>query len=120
MFFIMGVSPKNRLLPFTQQGICPVCGGMTRFEVRAEASCLTLFFIPVLRFGGRYLLVSTCCGAACELPRALGKAIERGEVDSIDPSQFLFSGGGRGRRCPSCGAEADPSFRFCPHCGAPL
>ena len=120
MFFVIGMTPKNWILPFQQQGICPVCGRMTRFEAWAAANCLSLFFIPVFRFGKRYSLVGACCGASCELPPALGKAIERGEVDSVDLSQLHFSGWPQGKRCPSCGADADPSFQFCPRCGARL
>lgn len=118
MFFIVGLTPNSWQLPFQQQGICPVCGRMARFEVWATANCLTLFFLPVCRFGKRYTLVSSCCGASCELPSALGKAVERGEIAELNLAQMEFYGGGK--RCPACGAEADPSFRFCPHCGAPL
>ncbi len=120
MFFVIGMSPKRWQLSFRQQGICPVCGRMARFEGWASANCLSLFFIPVLRFGKRYYLVSACCGASCELPRELGRSMERGEVDRLDLSQFQFSGGRPQGACPGCGAEVDPAFSFCPHCGARL
>ena len=121
MFFIMGVTPGRKPLPFSQQGICPVCGRMARFEIRMDCYCLTLFFLPVFRFRKRYFLTSTCCGAACELPAGLGKAAERGEADSIDPLAMHFTAGTpQPKRCPACGFEADPSFQFCPKCGARL
>ena len=119
MFFMMGITPKQWALPFSQQGICPVCGRMSRFEVWVTAQCLSLFLIPVFRFGKRYMLSSVCCGAACELPAELGKAIERGEIESVDLSAMPFSRS-RERRCPGCGRESDPSFQFCPYCGTPL
>lgn len=120
MFFILGISPKSWQLPFQQQGPCPVCGRLAHFEVWVTANCLALFFIPVFRFGKQYSLVASCCGASCELPPSLGKAIARGEVTSLDLSQLQFDGWPQGKRCPACGAEADPSFQFCPHCGARL
>lgn len=119
MFFVMGITPKQWKLPFSQQGICPSCGRMSRFEVWATAQCLTLFFIPVFRFGKRYTMSAVCCGAVCELPAALGKAMERGEVDAVDLSSLPFSRSRRSR-CPGCGRETDPSFQFCPYCGAQL
>lgn len=121
MFFIMGISPRSKQLDFSQQGVCPACGRLTRFEVWVTMTCLTLFFIPTLRWGKRYYLKSTCCGAVCELPRSLGDAIARGEVTSIDPSSLHFSGGAPCvKRCPACGFTTDEDYQFCPKCGSRL
>ncbi len=121
MFFVIGLSPERKQLSFSQQGVCPVCGRMARFDLWRTANCLTLFFLPVCRFAKQYFFITSCCGASCALPPALGKAAAHGALSSIDLQSLHFSSGAaQPRLCPACGFPANPGFQFCPKCGMRL
>lgn len=119
MFFIFGISQREDKLDFHQTFICPCCSSYGRMEVFYAYSYFSLFFIPLFKWNKRYYVKTSCCGAECEIPLALGNAIKRGEIAFLNTDNLPFSR--RTRRCPKCGyIPADDSFEYCPRCGAKL
>ena len=116
MFFILGVQQEARELDFDQTVICPCCGRFGHLRIVRVCTVLSLFFLPVLRWGRRYEARMGCCGAACPLPEALGRDVERGRVTALNLSDLPFTGRGP-RRCRRCGYETGEDFDFCPRCG---
>ena len=86
MFFIFGISDKQEKLPYENYcvNICTACNAYCSYEVIADYLCLYLFFIPVLKFGKRYLVRTTCCGALFSISKEKGRAIEKGETVYLD------------------------------------
>ncbi len=118
MFFILGIQDEVRELAFDQTVVCPVCGRFGHLRVTVACTVLSLFFLPVLRWGRRYAVRLSCCGAGCDLDARLGRDIERGRVTQLDPDGLPLSGGRPGRkRCRQCGFETGEDFAFCPRCG---
>lgn len=121
MFFMMGIFPEEKQLDFTQTGICPACGRLGRYEVFRTCSCLSLFFIPVWRWGKQYRVRMNCCGAVYALLPEKGRAIEHDpSAVTLIPDDLTPLSGPRNttRHCPACGfISYDPAFTFCPKCG---
>ena len=87
-------------------------------------SYLSLFFIPVLKWGRSYYVRTTCCGASVQLDEDLGRRIARGEVTSL-PEDIIPAGQGYGgfggrKHCANCGFETEEDYQFCPKCGGRL
>lgn len=118
MFFIMGINQLQKDLDFDQTVVCPVCGRFGHLHIVMVYTCLSLFFLPVLKWGKRYYASIGCCGAGCELDPDLGRSIARGEMDTLDPAALHFSAGQGVRRCRRCGYTTNEDFEFCPKCGA--
>ena len=116
MFFIMGIQDEERPLDFDQLVCCPVCGRYGRLRIVRRCTVLSLFFLPVFRWGRRYEARMGCCGASAVLPAELGRDVERGRATELDPSRLSFTGRGP-RRCHRCGYETSQDFDFCPRCG---
>ena len=126
MFFMMGIFPEEKQLDFTQTGICPACGRLGRYEVFRTCSCLSLFFIPIWRWGKQYRVRMNCCGAVYALDAEIGRRIARGEAAAIRPEDLdgpigpavedHFRRAPR-HRCRFCGYETDENFDYCPKCG---
>ncbi|MFZ2744125.1 MAG: zinc-ribbon domain-containing protein, partial [Trichococcus flocculiformis] len=79
-----------------------------------------LFFIPVITFGKKYLVRTTCCDTWYLLDPLVGKAIEWKETVSIRDSdlQMYQTGEPLESRCPNCGASYPHGSNYCPNCGA--
>lgn len=149
MFFIMGVSQGQKKLNFDQLVICGHCGRYGHLEVYMVYSYLSLFFIPVFKWGRRYYVRTTCCDTTVEISGDLGRQIDRGEVtslpESIIPADYQYRGQGQPqgqtqgqaqpqgqaqtqpevcaqakKHCPSCGFETEEDYQFCPKCGQRL
>ena len=93
MFLIMGINSGKKKLNFTQYLSCPVCGRSSQIEIIMTYTYFMFFFIPLFRWNKRYFITMPCCGASCELDSELGKKIEKGQIDYIDPDDLNFSGG---------------------------
>lgn len=123
MFFIMGISQGQKKLNFDQLVVCGHCGKYGHLEVYMVYSCLSLFFIPVFKWGRRYYVRTTCCDASVEIEADLGRQIDRGEVsslpESVIPNTFRDQLQTK-KRCSACGFETEEDYRFCPKCGAKL
>lgn len=80
MFFIMGIYNRSKELNcITDMSVCPDCGRYCSYKIFVDYICLSLFFIPVIKWGKHYYAVSSCCGKRHELNREMGKKAERGE-----------------------------------------
>ncbi|MEW8974158.1 MAG: zinc ribbon domain-containing protein [Tissierellaceae bacterium] len=122
MFFIFGVSTREKNIDFTQTIICPSCGSYGRLEGFMTYSCFSLFFIPIFKWNKRYYVRSVCCGSIYTIDRELGKAIESGQINRIDESDLhpINPNYSKKRLCPNCRYTLDEDFEYCPKCGTRL
>lgn len=119
MFLFFDVLPFRKQLEYNQTITCSRCGHFGRYEVYLVGNRFRLFFIPVITFGKKYLVRTTCCDTWYLLDPQIGKAIERKETVSIRDSdlQMYQTGEPLESRCPNCGASYPQGAHFCPNCG---
>jgi RNA polymerase subunit RPABC4/transcription elongation factor Spt4 len=121
MFFIFGISQNRKQLKFRQTVVCPCCGRYSAVSIWMQYTYLMLFFIPVFRWNRHYYAVMDCCGAACEVSQSTGRAVERGDISSINIDDLCFRHTENPlHRCPQCGYTTAEDFRYCPKCGHPF
>ena len=121
MFFIMGITNGQKEINYSENGmnICKKCGAYCSYSIFMTFFCLSLFFIPVLRWGKKYYVRTSCCDSLYELDSIAGKKIARGEDVTIRDEDLkeLYS---NKKKCQSCGYIAEADFEFCPKCGERL
>ncbi|MBS4960844.1 MAG: zinc ribbon domain-containing protein [Clostridiales bacterium] len=120
MFFLIGITNGLKKLNFSQNTLCPSCGRMGQMEVYMTYLCLSLFFIPIIKWGRHYYAQSSCCGQRFQLSDELGKKISRGEsviLSDLDLSEQL---GGCMHECSNCGTQVGSDYLYCPKCGQKL
>lgn len=128
MFFICGINQEEKELGSFGPYICGACGSYGRYQVYITYMCLSLFFIPILKWSKRYYVRTSCCQSLYELDPEVGKQIQHGESVEIRPEDMTLirreNSGCRGwqnspRRhvCPACGYETEEDFAYCPKCG---
>lgn len=84
MFFIIGIYNKSKEIAYNgSMEICPDCGRYCSYNIYVEFMCLSLFFIPVLRWGNRYYAKTSCCGKPIEIDKEQGRKAEKGEKITI-------------------------------------
>ena len=124
MFFIMGVAPRSKQLQYNNSvHICDRCGQYGRFEVFMTCMCLSLFFIPIIKWKKQYIVRTTCCNAQYELDSDIGQAIARGNDVEIKMEHLTPLGGYEQlnyKRWAQCGFSTTEDFRYCPNCGREL
>lgn len=120
MFFIFGISTKEKKLDFTQTIVCSNCGSYGRYETLMTYSYFSLFFIPILKWNKKYYITITCCGSVYELNKDIGRAIERGENININESDLEPLNINKSKICLNCGFPIDDVFEYCPKCGERL
>ncbi len=123
MFFIAGISNKIDKLDHNQTIICSNCGKYGRYEVFMEYTCLSLFFIPVFKWGKKYYAKTSCCGSVYLINNDIGRKIANNEnIDIAEQDLQLVQQGHVHsiKRCTNCGFETNEDFRYCPHCSAML
>ncbi|ABW17788.1 zinc ribbon domain-containing protein [Alkaliphilus oremlandii] len=123
MFFIMGISPRREELDFNQTVVCSRCGKYGRYNGIREYTALSLFFIPVLKWGKKYYVRSSCCGSVYSIEKDLGDRIVKGENITLrDVDLSLIHGGEKyhGKRCAHCNFQTHEDFTYCPKCGTPF
>ena len=130
MFFIFGINSGQKKLSSGQLVICNICGGYGRYQVFMSYTSLSLFFIPVFKWGRRYYVTMSCCGSVYDLNPEVGRRMARGENAEITPSDLtLVKAGtrqqwqapsGTKRVCANCGYETQEDFAYCPKCGGRL
>lgn len=122
MFFIMGINQGTKRLNFDQLVVCGNCGRYGHLEVYLAYSCLSLFFIPVFKWGRSYFVRTSCCNKTVPIDYELGRKIEAGQVtvlpENTIPDTFQQKNGMK--RCRHCGFETMEDFQFCPKCGEKL
>lgn len=128
MFFICGINQEEKELGSFGPYICGACGSYGRYQVYITYMCLSLFFIPILKWSKHYYVRTSCCQSLYELDPEVGKQIQHGESVEIHPEDMtLIRRGNSGCRgwqnsprrhvCPACGYETDEDFAYCPKCG---
>ncbi len=121
MFFIIGISQKQKKLEFNQMSVCPCCGRYGQVEIIMTYTYLMFFFIPLFKWGRRYYVVMKCCGTSTELDQEVGRAIETGEQVNLDLERIMVSCQHlQIKRCANCGFSTDEDFEYCPKCGMRL
>lgn len=130
MFFIFGINSGRKELSSGQLVICNICGGYGRYQIFMTYTSLSLFFIPVLKWGRHYYVTMSCCGSVYDLNPEKGRRMARGEDVEIGPSDLSLVKTGtrqqwqapseRRRVCGSCGYETREDFAYCPKCGSRL
>ena len=130
MFFICGINSGQKELPFNQLVICNCCGSYGRYQISMTYMCLSLFFIPILKWGRHYYVKMSCCGTIYELSPELGRRIAQGKQVEISQSDLMLVKSGTGnpwqsrqstkRICTNCGYETEEDFAYCPKCGQKL
>lgn len=119
MFFVFGISTKEKEIDFTQTTICFSCGSYGRYEVFMTYTHLSLFFIPVLRWNKEYYIRMSCCNSLYSIDSELGKDIERGVKTTINESDLspININFNKESQCPSCNYKLSPEYEYCPSCG---
>lgn len=125
MFFMIGVTEGRKKFEQLVHIICPCCGNAGKAVVYMTYMCVSLFFIPVLKWNKQYYMEMDCCGCIYGLNTEKGKSIEKGEdviITSADltPVDHLNYRGSYMRKCPNCGYTIETDFEYCPHCGQKL
>lgn len=130
MFFIFGINSGQKELSAGQMVICNICGSYGRYQVFMTYTSLSLFFIPVLKWGRRYYVTMSCCKTVYELNPEVGRRMAGGENVEIAQSDLTLVKTGsrqqwrassqRKRVCGSCGYETEEDFAYCPRCGGRL
>lgn len=67
MFFLFGFGTKRRELGPGAVRTCPNCGNTTPWARVRESRQITVFFLPVARWGRRDLEICPVCGVAVEV-----------------------------------------------------
>ena len=118
MFFIMGINQGRKKLNFDQLIICDNCGRYGHLEVYLIYSCLSLFFIPIFKWGRSYYVRTSCCDKSVPIDVNLGRQIEHGQLHILPEDIILATFGKKNnrKRCASCGFETEEDYQFCPHC----
>lgn len=118
MFFIMGISQKEKKLKFSELKICKCCGKYGRMEVFVTYTYLMLFFVPIIKWNKRYIVRMGCCGSTANLAPEIGKKIEQGQLESLDEDKLNFEHyENHAKYCSECGYTTMEDFQFCPKCG---
>ncbi len=125
MFFIMGINQGMKELAYnTPLFICGRCGRYGRYQVYMTYTYLSLFFIPIFKWGKRYYAKTSCCGTVYELPQETGRRLARGEDVTLTPEMLTMVSSGSAaaawhpaKRCANCGYETMEDFEYCPKCG---
>jgi RNA polymerase subunit RPABC4/transcription elongation factor Spt4 len=122
MFFVFGISTKDKNIDFVQTVVCPNCNSYGRLEVFVTYTYFSLFFIPIFKWNKKYYVRSSCCGSLFTIREDLGKAIERGEKNRIDEAELnpINMKYNREQTCSNCNYSIDTDFEYCPKCGRKL
>lgn len=120
MFFfgVFGVGDKMRELSAAELP-CPACGRSAQFHISKQFSYFHFFFIPLLRWGGRFFATCPLCASAFEVNPEAGKNAEKDGTPIRASDLFLLRNNAVGL-CPGCGAHNPPGSAYCNRCGRSL
>ncbi|MCL2856510.1 MAG: zinc ribbon domain-containing protein [Oscillospiraceae bacterium] len=119
MIFIAGISPRLKQLGFAG-GICSTCKASGRLHIVKQSQCVSLFFIPLIPFGGEYIATCGSCASVFALRKEAGKRFEREPERPLSSHDFEVIKNNHCMRCSRCGHRAEPGFVYCPGCGSRL
>ena len=145
MFFFFGIMNDQKDLHFHQPMTCDVCGRMGQYQVFVTYMVLSIFFIPIFKWGRTYYVRTSCCGSLYQLRPEVGRAIEHGENVTIQQTDLYLEqrgqAGAQNRQygqhasaestqqrlleqqgkwtkvCYNCGYTTTEDFEYCPKCG---
>lgn len=120
MFFIFGMSTKEKKLDFIQTIVCSNCGAYGRYGAFMTYSYFSLFFIPLFKWNKKYYIRTSCCGSLYLVNNDIGKSIEKGDNININESDLNLINGDRGKMCSNCSYPIEDEFEYCPRCGERL
>lgn len=122
MFFIFGITKKSDNLDLSETKLCSVCDSYGRYEAFVEYNALSLFFIPVFKWGRKYFIRANCCGSIFSISDDLGRNIENGRNVTITDDDLIpvYTNQSRVFNCIHCGYEVQMDHTFCPNCGKRL
>lgn len=111
MFFFFAITQRQREVD--QQRIsCPSCQNSEMAHVFEVYQVLMIFFIPVWKWGRRYIVRFEDCGSVYEWQKT---------TDTIQWEDLkLLQKGSSSKICPYCLSSIDASYTYCPHCGKPM
>ena len=100
MFFILGISPKTKILDQNTKR-CPACGLHQAYNKRID-HYFQIFFIPVARVkkGEPFVICERCHRTENEFSREHSPYQEE-----------------TGLLCKHCGSPTHQGFYYCPYCG---
>ena len=111
MFFFFGIMNDQKDLDFHQPMTCDVCGRMGQYQVFVTYMVLSIFFIPIFKWGRTYYVRTSCCGSLYQLRPEVGRAIERGENVAIQQTDlYLEQRGQAGGQNRSASAQNDATY----------
>lgn len=111
MFFFFGIMNDQKNLDFHQPMTCDVCGRMGQYQVFVTYMVLSIFFIPIFKWGRTYYVRTSCCGSLYQLRPEVGRAIERGESVAIQQTDlYLEQRGQAGGQNRSASAQNDATY----------
>ena len=126
MFFIFGIDQGEKEIKYEKLIICNECRKYGRYQVYMTYMCFSLFFIPIIRWGRKYYVKTTCCNTLYELNQEVGKRLKNGENIEITEKDLTiiqsnngwqFHNYGSEKRCINCGYVGSQEFEYCPKCG---
>lgn len=125
MFFIMGINNGRKELNYDSGGmnICKSCGAYCRYRIYCTYMCLSLFFIPTIKWSKQYYAECSKCGRVFGIISETGRKIEKREqvnlsLDDFDSTSEFYDS--QNKVCRMCGYEAESDFDYCPKCGTVL
>lgn len=120
MFFIFGMSTKEKEIDFSQTIVCSNCGSYGRYQAFMTYSYFSLFFIPLFKWNKKYYIRSTCCDSLYSIDKDLGQDIESGQRTNISESDLHPININRSIVCNNCNYPIEEDFEYCPKCGEKL
>lgn len=117
MFFIFGISSKEKDIDFNQSIVCESCGSYGRLNIFMTYSYFSLFFIPIFKWNKKYYVRKSCCGSLYSIDKELGKDIEKGRIKNIEESDLKPININNKNTCWNCKYPLEREYEFCPKCG---
>ncbi|HSQ90300.1 zinc ribbon domain-containing protein [Romboutsia sp.] len=117
MFFIMGVSQKQKKLDYKELNICKCCGKYSNIEVYMTYWYFMFFFITLFKWNKQYYVKTTCCNKVAKIDEEIGKKIEKGQNVNINTDELDFGCAENSVKvCSVCGYTTEEDFSYCPKC----
>lgn len=69
MFFIVGISPVNKVIGPLDEEPCSRCNNTKHWLLSKSSSFISLFFIPIIPLGSKYHKFCPICNQAQQLSR---------------------------------------------------